>query len=72
MEWIVLPEEGELMTYSIVHQKPQGYENYPDYTIGIVKTGNINLMAWVIGEPKVGKKVKITTDGNRILAKVIE
>lgn len=35
MEWIKVSNEGEIMTYSIVSQKPQGFENYEDYIIEI-------------------------------------
>ncbi len=73
MDWIKLQSnEGEIMTYSIVYQKPQGFENYDDYIIGIIRTNDGNsLMAWVKGKPKVGAKVRITTDGVRLIAEVI-
>jgi uncharacterized OB-fold protein len=72
MEWIKLSNEGELMTYSIVVQKPQGFENYPDYIVGIVKTNDgIGLMCWVKGKPKVGARVRLYTDGYRVIAEVI-
>ncbi|MEM0372937.1 MAG: Zn-ribbon domain-containing OB-fold protein [Sulfolobaceae archaeon] len=73
MEWFSLSKEGELMTYSIVVQKPQGFENYSDYIVGIVKNKDgIGLMCWVKGKPKVGSKVRLTTDGLRVIAEVIE
>ncbi|MCY0858854.1 MAG: Zn-ribbon domain-containing OB-fold protein [Sulfolobaceae archaeon] len=72
MEWIKLDNEGEIMTYSIVVQKPQGFEDKGNYVIGIVKTKDNNfLMAWIIGEPKVGAKVRLTTDGYRLIGEVI-
>ncbi|WP_338604264.1 Zn-ribbon domain-containing OB-fold protein [Sulfolobus tengchongensis] len=72
MEWIKVSNEGEIMTYSIVTQKPQGFEEYADYIIGIVKTkDNINLMAWIKGQPKVGARVRLTTDGVRIIGEVL-
>lgn len=68
MEWIKVSNEGEIMTYSIVSQKPQGFENYEDYIIGIVRAKDgINLMAWIKGQPKVGGKVRLITDGTRII-----
>jgi len=72
MEWVELQGEGELMTYSIVSQKPQGFEKYPDYVIGIVRLGEVSVMAWIKGRPRVGSKVKISTDGQRIIAEVVE
>ncbi|MFP3260531.1 MAG: Zn-ribbon domain-containing OB-fold protein [Sulfolobus sp.] len=73
MEWVNVGKEGELMTYSIVKQKPQGFEQYEDYTIGIVRTEKgVDLMCWVIGKPRVGAKVSLTSDGNRVLCGVRE
>ncbi|MEJ2775875.1 Zn-ribbon domain-containing OB-fold protein [Sulfolobaceae archaeon RB850M] len=73
MEWFNVGKEGELMTYSIVKQKPQGFEQYEDYTIGIVRTEKgVDLMCWVIGKPRVGAKVSLTSDGNRVLCGVRE
>ncbi|ACP36783.1 protein of unknown function DUF35 [Sulfolobus islandicus Y.G.57.14] len=72
MEWIKVSNEGEIMTYSIVSQKPQGFENYEDYIIGIVRAKDgINLMAWIKGQPKVGGKVRLITDGTRIIGEVV-
>ncbi|MCH4816065.1 MAG: Zn-ribbon domain-containing OB-fold protein [Saccharolobus sp.] len=72
MEWIKVSNEGEIMTYCIVSQKPQGFENYKDYIIGIVRTKDgINLMAWIKGQPKVGGKVRLTTDDTRIIGEVV-
>jgi len=73
MEWFNVGKEGELMAYSIVKQKPQGFEQYEDYTIGIVRTEKgVDLMCWVIGKPRVGAKVSLTSDGNRVLCGVRE
>jgi len=73
MEWFSLSKEGELMTYSIVVQKPQGFENYPDYIVGIVKNKDgVGIMCWVRGKPRVGSKVRLTTDGTRVIAEVVE
>ena len=73
MEWVRLKEDGILLTYTIVKQKPQGFESYQDYTIGIARNSDgVNLMCWVKGEPKVGKKVRLTTDTRRIICEVIE
>ncbi|BCU69628.1 DNA-binding protein [Stygiolobus caldivivus] len=71
MEWVGVGKSGELMTYSIVEQKPQGFENYDKYTIGIVRTEKgVNLMCWVVGTPKVGAKVSLSSDGHRVLCEV--
>lgn len=71
MEWVGVGKSGELMTYSIVEQKPQGFENYDKYTIGIVRTEKgVNLMCWVVGTPKVGATVSLSSDGHRVLCEV--
>jgi uncharacterized OB-fold protein len=71
MEWVDVGKSGELMTYSVVEQKPQGFENFDRYTIGIAKTEKgVYLMCWVMGAPKVGAKVSLTSDGHRVLCEV--
>ncbi|EZQ01782.1 DNA-binding protein [Candidatus Acidianus copahuensis] len=71
MEWIKLKENGKIMTFSIVKQKPQGFDQ-EDYVVGIVRNeDNVDLMCWLKGIPKVGKDVKLTTDGKRVIGVVV-
>jgi Predicted nucleic-acid-binding protein containing a Zn-ribbon len=64
--WFKVSEEGELLTYSIVKAKPQGFEGYEDYTIALVRTKEVDLMCWLSGEPRVGAQVRIGADGRRV------
>jgi len=68
LEWYKLSDRGELMTYTVVKAKPQGYEDREDYTIGIVRTEDgVDLMCWIKGVPRVGSKVRLGTDGDRVV-----
>ncbi|ARM74658.1 Zn-ribbon domain-containing OB-fold protein [Acidianus manzaensis] len=69
LEWVKLSKEGTIMTYSIVKQKPQGFENFQDYIIAIVRNSDdVDLMCWLLDKnPRVNEKVKLTSDGKRIL-----
>ncbi|MDP8003553.1 MAG: Zn-ribbon domain-containing OB-fold protein [Caldisphaera sp.] len=64
VEWIELPKEGELLTYTIITTKPFSFSHYNDYTVGIAKLSNgVQVLAWVREtDPKklrVGMKVKL-------------
>ncbi len=64
VEWVELPREGELVTYTIIYTKPYTFGHYPDYTVGIAKlTNGVQVLAWVREtDPKrlrVGMKVRI-------------
>ncbi len=63
-EWVELPREGELLTYTIIYTKPYSFGHYPDYTVGIARlTNGVQILAWVREtDPKklrVGQKVRI-------------
>ncbi|MEB3845347.1 MAG: Zn-ribbon domain-containing OB-fold protein [Desulfurococcales archaeon] len=63
-EWVELPREGELLTYTVIYTKPYSFGHYPDYTVGIAKlTNGVQILAWVREtDPKklrVGQKVRI-------------
>jgi uncharacterized OB-fold protein len=68
VEWIELPTEGELITWTIINVKPYSFSHYPDYIVGIARLPavNINVLAWVkCKDPsklKQGMKVKITIE----------
>ncbi|MEB3755432.1 MAG: Zn-ribbon domain-containing OB-fold protein, partial [Desulfurococcales archaeon] len=64
MEWIELPKEGELVTYTIITTRPYSFGHYPDYTVGVVKLKNgVQITAWIREtDPKklrVGMPVKL-------------
>ncbi|MEB2793350.1 MAG: Zn-ribbon domain-containing OB-fold protein [Caldisphaeraceae archaeon] len=64
IEWVPLPKEGELLTYTVINTKPFSFSHYDDYTVGIAKlTNGVQVLAWVREtDPKklkVGMKVKV-------------
>ena len=64
VEWVELPKEGELVTWTVIYTKPYTFGHYPDYTVGIARlTNGVQVLAWVREtDPKklrVGQKVRI-------------
>ncbi len=64
VEWVELPREGELLTWTVIYTKPYSFGHYPDYTVGIARlTNGVQVLAWVREtDPKklrVGQKVRI-------------
>lgn len=61
LEWVEMPQEGELLTYTIINVKPPSFSHYDDYIVGIAKMSNgVNVLAWVNAKDvKVGIKVKL-------------
>ncbi len=63
-EWVELPLEGELVTWTVIYVKPYSFGHYPDYTVGIARLSNgVQVLAWVREtDPKKlrpGMKVRI-------------
>ncbi|BFH73099.1 Zn-ribbon domain-containing OB-fold protein [Sulfurisphaera javensis] len=61
LEWVEMPNEGELVAYTIINVKPPSFSHYSDYIIGIAKMANgVNITAWVNSkEVKIGMKVRL-------------
>ncbi|MEB3807166.1 MAG: Zn-ribbon domain-containing OB-fold protein [Desulfurococcales archaeon] len=64
VEWVELPNEGELLTWTVIYVKPYSFGHYNDYTVGIVRLKNgVQVLAWVREvDPKklrVGMPVRI-------------
>ncbi|MCE4620812.1 MAG: Zn-ribbon domain-containing OB-fold protein [Desulfurococcales archaeon] len=64
VEWVELPKEGELLTYTVINVKPYTFGHYPDYIVGIARlTNGVQVLAWVReSDPKklrVGMKVRL-------------
>ena len=64
VEWVELPKEGTLVTYTVIYTKPYTFGHYGDYTVGIARLANgVQVLAWVREtDPKklrVGMKVRI-------------
>ncbi|MCE4619675.1 MAG: Zn-ribbon domain-containing OB-fold protein [Desulfurococcales archaeon] len=63
-EWVELPKEGELLTWTVIYTKPYSFGHYPDYTVGIARlTNGVQVLAWVRetdpSKLKAGMPVKI-------------
>lgn len=68
VEWMRSEGVGEVMTFSIVSAKPQGYQSYPDYIIAVVRLKEgVDIMCWLKEKLNVGDRVKISSDGSRFV-----
>ena len=48
VDWVEVDKEGTLLSYTVVNVKPESYQHYPDYIIGIAEVGNgFRILAWV-------------------------
>ncbi|MEM1757957.1 MAG: Zn-ribbon domain-containing OB-fold protein [Acidilobaceae archaeon] len=64
VEWVEIPNEGELITWTIINIKPYSFSHYEDYIVGIARMrNNVNVLSWVrCRDPsklKPGMKVKL-------------
>lgn len=61
LEWVEMPNEGELLTYTIINVKPPSFAQFSDYIVGVARMSNgVNVLAWVNAKDvKVGMKVKL-------------
>ena len=63
IEWIELPREGVLLTFTVINVKPFTFSHYEDYVVGIGRLPNgVNVLAWVRGDPRRlrrGMKVRL-------------
>jgi uncharacterized OB-fold protein len=64
VEWIELPKEGTLITYTVISIKPDSFSHYDDYAVGIIKLENgVQVTAWVRerdpSKLKVGQRVRL-------------
>ncbi|MCE4604473.1 MAG: Zn-ribbon domain-containing OB-fold protein [Aeropyrum sp.] len=63
IEWVELPREGTLLTYTVINTKPYTFSHYPDYVVGIGRLAeDLNVLAWVRGDPsklRRGMKVRL-------------
>ncbi len=63
-ETIVLPEEGEIVSYTVIRTAPNGFEDEAPYAVGIVKLGGeVKLLTQIVDcdfeELTIGGKVRI-------------
>ncbi len=65
MEWVDVPNEGVLETFTIVNIKPTTFSHYDDYVLAIARFGDgIKVLAWLRVDEKsrvrIGMRVKLT------------
>ncbi len=63
-ETVTLPEEGEILTYTVIRTPPAGFEDEAPYAIGIVKLGeDVQLLTQIVDcdfdELNIGSKVRL-------------
>ncbi|MCX8196532.1 MAG: Zn-ribbon domain-containing OB-fold protein [Acidilobaceae archaeon] len=47
-EWVEMPSEGELVTWTVINVKPYTFSHYEDYVVGVARMSNgANVLAWV-------------------------
>lgn len=64
MDWVDMSGKGKLVTYTVIHAAPTGFENSVPYTIGVVDLAEGGrLLAWMDGikedEIKIGMDLKV-------------
>ena len=62
-ETITLPEEGEIVTYTVIRTPPAGFDDEAPYAVGIVKLGGAQLLTQIVDcefdDLKIGGKVRV-------------
>ena len=61
---ITLPDEGKILTYTVIHVAPSGFTDQSPYAVGIIDMGNnVKITSQIVDcnpdEISIGKKVKI-------------
>ena len=52
-KWVEIPEEGKLLTYTIIHVAPPQFQELAPYTVGIVQLDNgLKLPGMISGVPE--------------------
>lgn len=63
-EWVELPQNGKLLTYTIIHVAPPQFQNIAPYAVGIIQLENgVKIPGMIKGVPldkiKVGMPLKM-------------
>ncbi|MEM1563608.1 MAG: Zn-ribbon domain-containing OB-fold protein [Candidatus Bathyarchaeia archaeon] len=63
-EWVELPQNGKLLTYTIIHVAPTQFQNMAPYAVGIIQLENgVKIPGMIKGVPldkiKVGMTLKM-------------
>ena len=64
VEWIEIKNNGKLITYSVVHYGPSGFEDDAPYTLAMADFGDFKMFGRMckdipLDDLKVGMKVKV-------------
>lgn len=62
--WIEVSNEGRLLAHTVVNVKPESYQQYEDYTVGLAEMDNgFKVLAWIrCNDPRTlkrGTRVKL-------------
>ena len=62
-ETVVLPEEGEILSYTVIRTAPSGFTDEAPYAIGVVRLGEVRLLSQIVDcdfeDLKIGGKVRV-------------
>jgi uncharacterized OB-fold protein len=60
---IMLPDEGEIVTYTVIRTPPTGFEDEAPYAVGIVKLGDVQVLTQIADcdfeELRIGGRVRV-------------
>jgi len=67
LEWVEVSRKGKLLSYTVVNVKPESYQGYPDYVIGIADMEDgFRVLAWVkcedLSKLKRGMRIRVEID----------
>ena len=62
-ETVDLPEEGEVVSFTVIRTAPSGFEDEAPYAIGVIRLGEVQVLAQIVDcdfeDIKFGGKVRI-------------
>ena len=62
-ETVDLPEEGEVISFTVIRTAPSGFEDEAPYAIGVIRLGEVQVLAQIVDcdfeDIKFGGKVRI-------------
>jgi uncharacterized OB-fold protein len=62
-EQVTLPEEGEVVSHTVIRTPPAGFDDEAPYAIAVVKLGEVQILTQMVDcdfeEIKIGSKVRI-------------
>lgn len=48
VEWVEVDREGRLLAHAVVNVKPESYQEYEDYVVGVAEmTNGFKVLAWI-------------------------